>query len=123
MLHPLSRRDWLTRTGCGFGALALSGLASAALAPLGVTEPHHKAKAKAVIFLFMQGGVSHVDSFDHKPRLEKDDGKMLAFDDARVLANTGQKGSSQRVMKPLWKFAKHGESGRWGSDLFPEMCK
>ena len=123
MLHPLSRRDWLARTGCGFGALALSGLASAAPDPLATKEPHHKAKAKRVIFLFMQGGVSHVDSFDHKPRLEKDDGKMLAFDDARVLANTGQKGSSQRVMKPLWKFAKQGECGRWASDLFPEMRK
>jgi len=123
MLYPLSRRDWLARTGCGFGALALSGLASAAPDPLATKEPHHKAKAKRVIFLFMQGGVSHVDSFDHKPRLEKDDGKMLAFDDARVLANTGQKGSSQRVMKPLWKFAKQGECGRWASDLFPEMRK
>jgi hypothetical protein len=127
MLTPLSRRDWLTRTGCGFGSLALAGLATrqatAAPDPLAAKEPHHKAKAKRVIFLFMQGGVSHVDSFDHKPRLEKDDGKMMAFDDARVLANTGQKGSSQRVMKPLWKFAKHGQSGRMGSDLFPEMCK
>jgi hypothetical protein len=126
--HPLSRRHWLARTGCGFGALALGGLASAADSrakpdPLAAKEPHHKAKAKRVIFLFMQGGVSHVDSFDRKPRLDTDDGKMLAFDDARVLANTGQKGSSQRVMKPLWKFAQHGQSGRWGSDLFPEVCK
>ncbi len=130
MLHPLSRRDWLTRTGCGFGSLALAGLAPAAdsrdkpgRSPLDAKEPHHKAKAKRVIFLFMQGGVSHVDSFDHKPRLTQDDGKMMAFDDARALANTGQKGGNQRVMKPLWKFAKHGQSGRAGSDLFPEMCK
>ena len=69
----------------------------------------------------MQGGVSQVDSFDYKPRLVKDDGKMLSFDDARVLANTGMRGSSQRVMKPLWKFAQHGECGRWASDLFPEI--
>src|SRR5262245_57858653 len=71
----------------------------------------------------MQGGVSHVDSFDYKPRLIQDDGKTFGFDDARTLANTGMRGSSQRVMKPLWKFAQHGECGRWGSDLFPEMCK
>ncbi|MCU0704120.1 MAG: DUF1501 domain-containing protein, partial [Fimbriiglobus sp.] len=76
MLIPLSRRDWLTRTGCGFGSLALAGLATrqatAAPDPLAPKEPHHKPKAKRVIFLFMQGGVSHVDSFDHKPRLDKD---------------------------------------------------
>jgi len=69
----------------------------------------------------MQGGVSQVDSFDYKPRLDKDDGKTMSFDDARVIANTGMRGSSQRVMKPLWKFAQHGESGRWASTLFPEI--
>src|SRR5947209_8797099 len=69
----------------------------------------------------MQGGVSHVDSYDYKPRLARDDGKMFPFDDARIIANTGARGSSQRVMKPLWKFAQHGQSGRWGSELFPEI--
>lgn len=127
MLIPQSRREWLARTGCGFGALALAGLSSAAATPspssdpLAPKRPHHKAKAKRVIFLFMQGGVSHVDSFDYKPRLERDDGKMLAFDDARILANTGMKGSSQRVMKPLWKFTRHGQCGRWASNLFPAI--
>ena len=48
---------------------------------------------------------------------------MLGFDDARIIANTGKRGSSQRVMKPLWKFAQHGQSGRWASDLFPEMAQ
>jgi hypothetical protein len=74
-----------------------------------------------VIQIFLSGGLSQVDSFDYKPALEKADGKMLAFDDARILANTGMRGSSQRAMKPLWKFAQHGECGRWGSDLFPEI--
>ncbi len=123
MLRPISRRDWLARTGCGFGALALAGLSTAQAAsanPLAPKVPHFPARAKRVIFLFMQGGVSHVDSFDHKPRLVKDDGKQFAFDDARVLANTGMRGSSQRVMKPLWKFAQHGQCGRWASELFPE---
>src|SRR6478609_1318860 len=128
MLRPLSRREWLGRTGCGFGALALAGLAASdgrgepgpSPNPLAAKSPHLAPKAKRVIFLFMQGGVSHVDSYDYKPRLEKDDGKQLSFDDARVIANTGMRGSSQRVMKPLWKFAKRGESGRWASDLFPE---
>lgn len=125
MLFPLSRRDWLIRTGCGFGALAFGALASAdpKASPLAAKPGHHKACAKRVIFLFMQGGVSHVDSFDHKPRLTKDDGKQMPFDDARAIANSGAKGTSQRVMKPLWKFAQHGQTGKWASDLFPEINK
>src|SRR5438874_5346173 len=125
MFLLLSRRQWLSRTACGFGSLALTGLAASSAHadanPLAPKRPHFPPKAKRVIFLFMQGGVSHVDSFDHKPRLDTDDGKMMAFDDARAIANTGKRGSSQRVMKPLWKFARHGQSGRWASDLFPEI--
>jgi hypothetical protein len=119
VFHPISRRDWLQRTACGFGSLAFAGLAAAA-DPLAPRTPHLTPWAKRVIFLFMQGGVSHVDSYDYKPRLEQDDGKLLPFDDARVLANTGKRGSTQRVMKPLWKFARRGQCGRWASDLFPE---
>src|SRR6185436_13614852 len=118
----LSRRKFLQDSACGFGALAFSGLsASAAPDPLSAKLPHHAAKAKRVIFLFMQGGVSHVDSYDYKPRLAQDDGKMFGFDDARTVANTGQRGSSQRVMKSPWSFAKYGHSGRWASNLFPEI--
>ncbi|HXG10341.1 MAG TPA: DUF1501 domain-containing protein [Gemmataceae bacterium] len=128
MLQPMSRRDWLKQAGCGFGYLALAGLAAeqaaaAAADPLAARAPHFPARAKRVIFLFMQGGVSQVDSYDYKPRLEKDDGKMMSFDDARIIANTGMRGSSQRVMKPLWKFAQHGACGRWASALFPEINK
>ncbi len=124
---PLSRREWLAQTSCGFGALALAGLASqdaraaAPANPLAVKAGHHKAKAKRVIFLFMQGGVSHVDSYDYKPTLDKEDGKQFKFDDARVIANTGARAPNQRVMKPLWKFAQRGKSGKWASDLFPEV--
>ncbi len=123
-----SRRDWLSRTGCGFGSLAFAGLnhlladtspsSSSTSKTLGL---HHLPKAKRVIFIFMQGGVSHVDSFDYKPRLQKDDGKQLGFDDSRTVANSGQRGTNQRVMKPLWRFAQHGQSGKWASNLFPEM--
>ena len=70
----------------------------------------------------MQGGPSHVDSFDYKPLLDEKDGQTFAFDDARVIAKTGKRGSSQKVMKPLWKFKQHGESGLWASDLFPHMA-
>ena len=118
MDRPIGRRAMLKGSGCGFGYLALAGLAAAE--SVGRTT-HFAPRAKRVIFLFMQGGVSQVDSFDYKPRLLADDGKSIGFDDARVIANTGARGSSQRVMKPLWKFAQHGESGRWGSELFPEI--
>lgn len=122
----VTRRQALQTAACGFGSLAFAGLAHAAATaedPLAVKPAHHSVKAKRVIFLFMQGGPSHVDSFDYKPRLDADDGKMFGFDDARVLANTGKRGSTQRVMKPLWKFSQQGSSGRWASDLFPEMRK
>ncbi len=84
---------------------------------------HHAPRAKRVIFLFMQGGVSQVDSFDYKPRLARDDGKKMPFDDARLRANSGEGESSQRVMKSPWKFAQHGQCGRWVSELFPEMAR
>src|SRR5262245_58741246 len=100
MNGPITRRDWLRSTGCGFGYLALAGLAaeqaaaaSASANPLAPKVPHFAPRAKRIIFLFMQGGVSHVDSYDYKPQLEKNDGKTLAFDDARILANTGMRGS------------------------------
>jgi hypothetical protein len=70
----------------------------------------------------MQGGVSHVDSYDYKPKLIEDDGRQMPFDDARVIANTGMRGSTQRLMKPLWNFSQRGECGRWASDLFPEVA-
>lgn len=122
--HLFSRRDFLNSTGCGFGALAFSALAtqhSRAESPLTLPQPHFAPRAKRVIFLFMQGGVSHVDSYDYKPQLQQLDGQKLAFEDSRQKANTGQGASSQRIMQPLWKFSQHGQSGRWASDLFPEM--
>jgi hypothetical protein len=90
--------------------------------PLAPKLPHFAPRAKRVIFLFMAGGVSHVDSFDYKPLLEKEDGRMRQFDDARNLARTGR-GAESRVMKSLWKFQQHGQSCKWASALFPEMCQ
>src|SRR5262249_28161442 len=132
-VFPSSRRELLKQVGCGFGYLALAGLATerAGAAPLTLPSPpsdggegrvrgakkppHFRPRAKRILFLFMQGGVSHVDSYDYKPLLDKHDGKAFSFDDARVLANTGKRGSTQRVMKPLWKFSRHGQCGRWAS--------
>ncbi len=123
-----SRRQALGQIGCGFGYLALLGLAAErAVAgtttnPLAPRAPHYTPRAKRVIFLFMQGGPSHVDSFDYKPRLMEDDGKMLHFDDARTVAKTG-KGAAQRIMKPRWAFQQHGQSGQWVSELFPHIAR
>ncbi len=71
----------------------------------------------------MAGGVSQVDSsYDYKPLLYQQDGRMLDFTDQRILAKTGM-GSNQRVMKPLWDFKQRGQNGAWVSDLFPHMAK
>ena len=115
----ISRRAAWRAAACGFGSLAFAGLVAPARP--GTLPPHHPARARRIIFVFMQGGISQVDSFDHKPRLDTDDGAMLSFDDARVLANTGMRGGNHRVMKSLWRFARHGQCGHWGSELFPHI--
>jgi hypothetical protein len=124
--HGFSRREFLSASACGFGALAFSALAARGAIADSATEPqapHFSPRAKRVIFLFMQGGVSQVDSFDYKPRLAEHDGQKMPFDDARQRANTGKGDSSQRVMKSPWKFAQHGDSGRFVSELFPNMAR
>ena len=122
-----TRRRALQQFACGFGYMALAGLASqtaarGAVNPLAVKAPHFAPRAKRVIFLFMGGGVSHLDSYDYKPRLYAEDGTMREFLDQRAIAKTG-KGSIGRVMKPLWDFKQHGQSGRWVSALFPHMAR
>jgi len=123
----MTRRQALKAAGCGFGYLAMAGLATgeaaATLNPLAPKAPHFHPKARRAIFIFMQGGPSHVDTFDYKPILNRHDGKMRGFDDARTIANTGQRDTAQRVMKSPWQFAQHGHSGRWVSELFPEMAR
>ena len=114
----MSRRAALSRMACGFGSLALAGMSGGA----GVPVPQVAPRAKRIIFLFMQGGVSQVDSLDHKPLLTAKDGVMLDFDDARTIAKT-RKGATQRVMKPLWEMKQRGRSGLWCSELFPNMAQ
>lgn len=125
----LTRRAALERAACGFGWLAWAGLrswagqAGSGGAGLGSVVPHHAGRAKRVIFLFMQGGPSQVDTFDPKPALERHDGTRMPFDDPRTVANTGKRGTDQRVMRSPWSFAQHGQSGCWVSDLFPHVAR
>ena len=118
----LTRRRALKNVACGFGYLALAGLLRGTN-PLAPKLAHFAPRAKRVIFIFMQGGPSQVDTFDYKPLLREKDGQMIAFDDARTIANTRQRGTAQRVLKSPWSFAQHGQSGRWASELFPHMAR
>src|SRR5271167_4800462 len=117
----LSRRSALQSLACGFGGLALADLLHGADNPLAARAGHHAAKAKRVIFIFMQGGPSHVDTFDYKPRLARDDGRMMSFDDARTFARD-RTVVEHRVFKNMWPFRRHGQSGKWVSSLFPHIA-
>ena len=124
-MFSLSRRQLLQSTSCGFGMLALAGMldslglrtntaqaASEGANPLLPRQPHFPAKAKRVIFMFMQGAPSHVDTFDYKPQLEKDDGKA---------AGTGK--GNRKLLKSPFAFKKSGSSGIEISELFPNLAQ
>ncbi|MDP6336989.1 MAG: DUF1501 domain-containing protein [Verrucomicrobiota bacterium] len=117
----MSRREMLGRCATGFGAVALSSLLAdpaygKAKSPFAPRKPHHDAKAKSVIFLYMDGGVSQVDSFDYKPRLEKDNGKPFS---AKI--NPTQFDNIGKTLKSPWNFKQYGQSGLNVSDLFPHV--
>lgn len=123
-----SRRDFLRRAGNGFGLIALAGLLQqqGLLASHGYRNPlapkpsHFPAKAKAVIWLFMNGGPSQVDTWDYKPELAKVDGKDLPGFDKHTGFFADQVGP---LMKSPFKFERHGQSGAWVSELFPHMAR
>jgi hypothetical protein len=119
VFHPPTRREWLFRAASGFGGIALSTMLAEAASPTAKT--HHPAKAKAVIFLYMDGGPSQVDTFDYKPLLKKHHGespyKVLPRVEPTQFANIG------KVMMSPWKFEQRGQSGMWISDLFPHLAK
>ena len=119
---PMTRRAALRAAGCGFGFLGLGAMlareAEAAVEnPLAPRAPHFAPRAKRVIFLFMHGGPSSVDTFDPKPRLERDHGKPLPI--KRPLAFSG--GPPGALMKSPWQFRPGGQSGIPVSDLFPHV--
>ena len=113
MRFPLSRREMLASSANGFGMSTIAGLCSEAAAatnPAAPVTPRFAARAKRVIFLCMRGGPSHMESFDHKPKLNADNGKP-----------TGKKGLN--YFGSQWKFSQHGESGIPVSSLFPHTSK
>jgi hypothetical protein len=123
-----TRRDLLSAAAGGFGAIALRGILAeearqepsrdrASVDPLAARDPHFTPRAKSVIFLYMTGGVSHVDTFDHKPKLAADHGKSITVDNWQ-----GKLGKFTRFLKgPGWNFAPGGKCGTQVSDLFPNV--
>ena len=117
--NPLSRRELLKGISSGFGYLAFAGLSSLAAvgdtkrSPLAPKAPHFPPRARHVIFLCMNGAPSHVDTFDYKPKLTDDHGK---------LSNRPGRIPGAKLMGSPWKFEKRGESGLWVSELFPEVA-
>ena len=119
MFTHLTRREVLVRTANGFGTLALSALL-AEESRGGVYGTHHTPKAKRVIFLYMDGGPSQIDTFDYKPLLEKHNGKDP---NSIFKVEPTQFNSIGKVMVSPWKFKQHGECGQWVSELFPHIAK
>ncbi len=119
---PLSRRRLLQTSAVGFGHLALSTMladtARASSPNQTSIGPHHRPRAKRVIFLFMKGGPSHIDTFDYKPRLQRDHGKPLPFDKPRV-----QFAPTNNLLGSPWNFKRYGQSGIAVSDLFPHVAQ
>ena len=129
-----TRREFLWQAGGGFGALPLvsllandgqlSGQASgddniaSSLNPLSPKPAHFAPKAKSVIFLFMYGGPSHIDTFDYKPDMYGMDGKTM---DVKTFGRGGKRNQG-RIVEPKWKFKQYGECGKWVSDLFPNVA-
>lgn len=130
LLQPATtRREMLRRSACGFGSLALAGMWGSSTqahetdrqADLTPRAPMFPARAKRVIFIFMQGGPSHIDTFDYKPELVQADGTEIDFTGVRF--GTFGQNSKRKLMKPLWNFQQYGKCGQFVSDLFPEMAK
>ncbi len=130
-----TRREFLWQTGAGFTGTALAGMLSGdgfltnqAVAADGATpwvnpaapkKPHFEPKATAVIFLYMYGGPSHIDTFDYKPKMKGMDNKTV---DVKTFGRGGHKNQG-RIVETRWNFKQYGECGQWVSDLFPHKAK
>jgi hypothetical protein len=127
-----TRREFIWQTGAGFGAAALASMLtrdgfdagisageSGYQNPLAAKPPHFAPKAKSVIFLFMYGGPSHIDTFDHKPKMKGMDGKTV---DVKTFGRGGHRAGG-RIVEPRWDFDHYGECGKAVSTLFPQLAK
>ena len=125
-----TRRELLWQTGAGFGAVALSTLlgpdffsdraqGAAKANPLAAKPPHFAPQAKSIIFLFMYGGPSHIDTFDYKPQMVGMDGKTV---EVKTFGRGGHRNEG-RIVEPRWKFNQYGQCGKWVSDLFPHLAQ
>jgi hypothetical protein len=121
----LSRREYLWKVGGGLGGIALvdllgrNGLLAEQTSPELNGGLHHRARAKRVVQLFMNGGVSQVDTFDYKPLLEQWHGRRFDGGGERVEAVTSTPGN---VLKSPFGFRRHGQCGRWVSSVFPHLA-
>lgn len=132
-----SRRAWLQRSGCGFGWLGLQailaqsitssrvladGLGDRLQSPLAPREPHFPARAKRVVWIFVNGGPSHVDTWDYKPGLVKADGKSIKEFDASFSDTTGFfRHAVGNLMKSPFEFTPRGKCGKMVSSIFPNL--
>src|SRR6201993_4728 len=129
MLHKLShhwpvtsRREFFTRAGSGLAGMALASLLRAEGAdPLAPKHPHHPAKAKSIIWLFMEGGPSHVDLFDPKPKLLELAGQPMPSSFGRPITAMGT--SNNTLMPSKRTFKQYGQSGIWVSDWYPNIAQ
>ena len=117
MANAITRRGFLQSSSAGFGWLALQGLFS----NQAQAAQHFPAKAKNIVFCFMDGGPSHVDTFDYKPMLKKHEGKPIG---TQAYSKRSQASDPGRLwLGSPWKFEKRGQSGLWVSDLFPNIAR
>ncbi len=129
-----TRRQFLWEAGSGFAGLALSGMLDASFFarqsvaadgktswknPLAPKQPHFKPKAKAVIFLYMYGGPSQVDTFDYKPTMYGRDNQTI---EVKTFGRGGHRNVG-RIVEPRWKFKQYGQCGKHVSDLFPNLAQ
>jgi hypothetical protein len=123
----MNRRDFLLNSGTGFGALALAYLMrdhplfASAINPLAPRPGHHACKAKSIIFLFMEGGPSHIDLFDPKPLLNRLEGQQIPASFPRVITSMGEFDSPLLGSRRRWR--QHGQSGAWVSDWYPHVAE
>ena len=123
--HPITRREMLHRSSIGFGSLAFAGIfarntfgkqLNISKEPLSPRAPLFAPRAKRIIFMFMHGGPSQVDTFDYKPLLQRDDDKPFPGEKPRIVS-----GKTGNLLASPWEFQQYGQSGIHVSDLFPNV--